>query len=190
MTNDKYVWETLQKSKVFTIVEKIAELDKCRDIQNKIRAHLHQISTVSFSIEDFKRLFKILSEDKDNHVDVRLISHLMIKRSLKSFAFMPNSAEFSKFVDFFSYLYKTNPMMLHYIPFEIKYILFRANALASREYIKLNDMIKMANIVVPSLYKPAFFFQEMIKSPIGSFKNEANTIALLEMVEQITLRIG
>lgn len=114
----------------------------------------------------------------------------MIKRSLKSFAFLPNSAEFSKFVDFFQYLYKTNPIVLSFIPFEIKFILFRANELASREYLKLNDMIKMANIVVPSLYKPAFFFEEMIKTPKGSFKNDAETKELLELVEQITLRIG
>lgn len=55
-------WETLEKDQVLHIAERCKELSKCRDINNKLRGALLNIKTHTFNLEDFKRLFMILSE--------------------------------------------------------------------------------------------------------------------------------
>jgi hypothetical protein len=47
---------------------------------------------------------------------------------------------------------------------EMKFIIYRAHQLGEQEELSLNDMTKLAKIMVPSLYKPSFFFNEMIKT--------------------------
>ena len=55
-------WETLNRHQILRVAERCKELAKCRDINNKLRGALMAIRTETFSIDDFKKLFKILSE--------------------------------------------------------------------------------------------------------------------------------
>jgi hypothetical protein len=55
-------WETLEKDQVLHVAERCKELAKCRDINNKLRGALLNIKTHTFNLEDFKKLFLILSE--------------------------------------------------------------------------------------------------------------------------------
>ena len=55
-------WETLEKGQVLHVAERCKELAKCRDINNKLRGALLNIKTHTFNLEDFKKLFLILSE--------------------------------------------------------------------------------------------------------------------------------
>ena len=55
-------WDTLDKHQVIRVAERCKEMAKCRDINNKLRGALLHIRTHTFSIEDYKKLFLILSE--------------------------------------------------------------------------------------------------------------------------------
>ncbi len=82
------------------MAERCRELSKCRDINNKLRGALLYIKTQTFSIEDFRRLFEILSEsvapgvtEKKGQVDVKLIGGLLLRRNTKTAANLINSAD-------------------------------------------------------------------------------------------------
>jgi hypothetical protein len=139
-------------------------MDKCRDLQNKLRGCLLDAPTHTFSIDDFESLFKLISEGTEQKIDIKLLTHFMMRRSIKSIAYMPNGKGLTKFVNFFEFLYKTNPIYLSFLPMEMKFIIYRAHQLGEQEELSLNDMTKLAKIMVPSLYKPSFFFNEMIKT--------------------------
>ena len=55
-------WETLDKNQILRVAERCKELAKCRDVNNKLRGALLHIKTHNFSLEDFMKLFKIISE--------------------------------------------------------------------------------------------------------------------------------
>lgn len=55
-------WDTLDKHQVIRVAERCKEMAKCRDINNKLRGALLHSRTHTFSIEDYKKLFMILSE--------------------------------------------------------------------------------------------------------------------------------
>lgn len=50
-------------------------------------------------------------------------------------------------------------------------------------------MVKIANIMIPSLFKPNFFFEEMITRKDQSFKNDVNENDLHTLMIEITRRI-
>lgn len=51
-------------------------------------------------------------------------------------------------------------------------------------------MVKLAKIVIPSLYNPQFYFNEMISDHEQSFKRDVDKKDLLEMVDQMTRRVS
>ena len=55
-------WEALDKASIFEVVERCRQMNKCRDLSNKLRGCLLHIRTHTFSLEDFHNLFKLLAE--------------------------------------------------------------------------------------------------------------------------------
>lgn len=49
----------------------------------------------------------------------------------------------------------------------------------------MQEMVHIAKVMVPSLYKPAMLFNEMIKNTNESFKTGVDKGDLYELVEQI-----
>ena len=48
-------------------------MSKNRDLNNKLRANLLNALMYNFSLKDFKRLFTILGEGKENRIDMKLV---------------------------------------------------------------------------------------------------------------------
>jgi len=126
LTHEIAFWQIIDKESMLDIVRRCVEMDKCRDLQNKLRGCLLEAPTYTFSIDDYQQLFKLISENKDNTVDIKLIVNNMMRRSIKSIAYVPNGKELSKFIEFFEYLYKTNPLFMAFLPVEMKFILHRS----------------------------------------------------------------
>jgi hypothetical protein len=123
----------LSKEQIFTIVEKCVEISHCRDLNNKLRGCLLNISTHSLSIDDFSRLFKLLANDPATGecatIDVKLFTHLLMRRNIKTAANLLNTSkigEIRKHFEFFDFIYKKNPVAFNFVLSEIKMLLGRA----------------------------------------------------------------
>lgn len=55
-------WEALDKSSIIKIVERCMEMNKCRDLNNKLRGCLLHIKTPNFGLDDFHNMFNLLSD--------------------------------------------------------------------------------------------------------------------------------
>jgi len=126
-------WNTLSKEQVFTIVERCMEISRCRDINNKLRGALLHISTKSLSLDDFYRLFKLLSTDPATEecatIDVKLVSNLLMRRNVKTAANLLNSSnpeEIRKHFEFYNFLFNKNPLAFVFTINELKLLLGRA----------------------------------------------------------------
>ena len=125
-------WESLSKDQVFYLVDRCMELSDCRDINNKLRGSLINIKTYTFSIDDFRNLFeKLLTKGfngMQGSIDVKLLSNLFFRRNAKTAFNLINTSDKSqlkKHIDFFSFLYKYNPVIFSYMPSDIKLLLGR-----------------------------------------------------------------
>ncbi len=126
------------------IVERCAEMSKCRDLSNKLRGCLLHVQTTDFAIEDFHKMFKLLADqgfiDKQGAVDVKLVTGLFTRRNIKTAANLINSgnpAELKKFFDFYEFLYKLNPVTYCFLQGELKLLLGRAMQIAQEQYLPL-----------------------------------------------------
>lgn len=52
----------------------------------------------------------------------------------------------------------------------------------------MQEMVRFSKTMVPSLYKPVMFFNEMITNTRESFKKDVNKQDLYDLVTQILLR--
>ena len=73
------------------------ELNKCRDLSNKLRGCLLYISTQTMALQDYFKLFKLLAEgnnfqDGRGTVDVKLVNNLLLRRNIKTAANLLNTS--------------------------------------------------------------------------------------------------
>lgn len=131
-------WASLSKEQILTIVEKCMEISRCRDINNKLRGCLMHISTQSFALEDFHKLFKLLATDPETDlcatIDVKLFTNLLMRRNVKTAANLLNTSkpeEIRKHFEFYDFIHKKNPVAFAFAGNELKLLLGRAMQLAT-----------------------------------------------------------
>lgn len=122
---------------------------------------------------------------------MKLITQLLMRRNTKTAVNLINTSsaeELKKYLDFYDFLIKRNPVSLAYMSSELKLLIARANQLAQEQYLPLQEMVAFSKTMVPSLYKPSVLFTEMITNTRESFKATVKHDDLYELVSQIIER--
>jgi hypothetical protein len=63
----------LNKDTIFLLIDKTLEMEKSRELNNKLRGSLFNIHTYDFSLDDFMKFLNKLSEGKKSRIDVKLV---------------------------------------------------------------------------------------------------------------------
>ena len=163
----------MSREQLFNIFDKSIELQKCRDIQNKLRGNLLTVNSSHLSIKDIQTLCEKLTEGgKQGHIDSKVIHNLFMRRSLKTVSYFPNANELTEYINFFDFLYKNSPICFVYLPMELKYAFYRIQELHRTQHLKLDDMVRFSKFLIPSLYNPTFLFKNMIEGNSISYNAE------------------
>lgn len=139
-------------------------MNKNRDLNNKLRANLLNALMYNLSLDDFKKLFTILGEGKENRIDMNLVIQQLFRRNLKLFTSINNAQDFKEVLDLLIFLNDTNPLTFDKSIQEIKVILRNSTEIAKRVKVQLEDMVRLANFIIQAIYEPDFFFKEILET--------------------------
>ena len=87
-------------------------MNKCKEIVNKMKNSLSNITHYKYSLDDFQNMLNLFSStnslsDKNNSIDTKIV--YIIKKIFKSCVYIPNVKDFEKHVNLIDSLYKLNP---------------------------------------------------------------------------------
>ncbi|CDW77558.1 UNKNOWN [Stylonychia lemnae] len=171
LANDNSLyWENIDKKEMMQVIDKAQELLKCRDIQNRLKSSLMQIRSSMLNIDEINELLLKLTEgDKMGQIDSRFITNILLKKNIKTLMYIPSANEIGKHIRFLEIIYEKAPLTFISMHQELKHLYYRLDELQKDQYLKIEDMVKLAKFMIPSLYQPDLMFEVMIQK---------NTIAL------------
>jgi len=108
-------------------------------------------------------------------LDIKIVVN-MIRRNIKTTNYFPNTNELRKYVEFYEYIYNFSPLTYSYLTQEMKFLQYRLKELSNSQYLNLKDIVKLSKILLPSMFTPNLFFNEMVNKNV-KYLDENNEIA-------------
>ena len=133
-------------------------------------------------------LLQKLADGKPGNLDIRVLYRTLIKKNLKTATSLKLAEDIPHYLEFYEYLHKQSPVTFAYLNQEIKQLIYKAMQLGQEQRLPLQQMVKFAKIMIPSLYKPAMLFGEMILNKNENFREHVQAKDLEELVEEIDRR--